>query len=212
MNILYSENNSSTSNSSSGGIFGGDSSIIIWIILGVLIALLVAYFIYSWIKERIKKKKNKLAAIQMEKNSVIYWNEIAVKINELVKLNREKQENFVVSIGEFKMRELNNAASETLEEMMNEYEFKNFLISSEKYTNFVGNVRVLKDLNSNLWDKKLSNTVLKFFEQEVEKSEKAAKEANSTELNELKSPETLKEEIKEKYLSKLNKQEEVINE
>ncbi|SYV97450.1 Uncharacterised protein, partial [Mycoplasmopsis edwardii] len=49
------------------------------------------------------------------------------------------------------MRELNNAASETLEEMMNEYEFKNFLISSEKYTNFVGNVRVLKDLNSNLW-------------------------------------------------------------
>lgn len=43
--------------SSVASIFGSDSSIIIWVILGVLVALLGIYFVYSWIKERIKNKK-----------------------------------------------------------------------------------------------------------------------------------------------------------
>lgn len=88
---------------------------------------------------------------------------------------------------------------------MNEYEFKNYLLSNEKYSTYVSNIKVLKDLNSNLWDKKLSNSSLKFFEDELPKSEKAAREAISTELSDLKSTSELYDEIKAKYNEKLGK-------
>ncbi|VEU68920.1 Uncharacterised protein [Mycoplasmopsis canis] len=202
MEIMYNEKTASSENSS---IFGGDSSVIIWIILGVLISLLVIYFIYSWIKDKINKKKTRQAAIQLEKNAAIYWYETTLKINELIRLNRIQHENFVVSIGEFKMSEINNAASDTINDLMNEYEFKNYLLSNEKYSTYVSNIKVLKDLNLNLWDKKLSNSSLKFFEDELPKSEKAAREAISTELSDLKSTSELYDEIKAKYNEKLDK-------
>ncbi|WP_322962395.1 hypothetical protein RRG39_02680 [Mycoplasmopsis cynos] len=191
--------------SSAASIFGADSSIIIWVILGVLVALLGIYFVYSWIKERIKNKKNKLAAAQLEKNSIIYWYELAIKIDYLIKLNREEQDKFIVSIGKLKMRDLNNAAKETINEIMSSYEFKNYISTNQKYSEFVNNLVILKDLNSNLWDKKLSNSVINFFINQIEPAYLEAKKAITTELNDLKEQNDLKNEIQKQYFDKFPK-------
>ncbi|ATO30981.1 hypothetical protein CO229_02560 [Mycoplasmopsis bovirhinis] len=198
-------NNKNSNTNSTSSVFGTDSSIIIWVILGILILLLLAYILYSYIKEKINAKKTKEAAMQLDKNAAIYYHEVTVKINELIKLNTLEHSNFVVSVGKYKMSHLNYAAAQTISDILEEYEFKNYIVSSQKYETFIANLKVLRDLNSNLWDKKLSQSSIKYFNDLLPEAYQRAKEAISSELTDLRANEILINEIKTRYLSNLNK-------
>ncbi|MCU4706308.1 MHJ_0274 family protein [Mycoplasma sp. CSL7503-lung] len=203
VNRMFEETNTTTTSSSSISALGS-GNIIIWVILGVLLTLIGVYFIYSYIKEKIEKKRTRIAAKEFENDSLKYRYELMVKINKLVELNAKIHDDFVVSIGEYKMGQINNATRELLENIMSSYEYKTFIIPDEKLNNLKTKLNMLKDLNSNLWNKKL-NEIIVYFKNEEDKIYKQVKEQNKTEIDDLKDINTIKEELKTMHIDALNK-------
>ncbi|MBN4083321.1 hypothetical protein JXZ92_00595 [Mycoplasma sp. CSL10137] len=194
VNRMFEETNTTTTSSSSISALGS-GNIIIWVILGVLLSLIGVYFVYSYIKEKIEKKRTRIAAKEFENDSLKYRYELMVKINELIELNTKIHDDFVVSIGEYKMGQINNATRELLENIMSSYEYKTFVIPDEKLNNLKTKINMLKDLNSNLWNKKL-NEIIIYFKEEEDKIHKQVKEQNKTEIDDLKDINLIKEELK----------------
>ncbi|QKT05446.1 MHJ_0274 family protein [Mycoplasma sp. OR1901] len=205
---MFEEANTTTKSSSISAL--GSGNIIIWVILGVLLTLIGVYFIYSYVKEKIEKKRTRIAAKEFENDSIKYRYELMIKVNKLIELNTKIHDNFVVSIGEYKMGEINNATRELLDTMMNSYEYKTFIIPDEKLNDLKLKLNMLKDLNSNLWNKKL-NDLIEFFKKEEVKIHKQVTEQNKTEIEDLKDAKVIHQEIEtmhSEFLSKSKKESE----
>ncbi|TDV23280.1 hypothetical protein BCF59_0626 [Mycoplasmopsis mustelae] len=183
-----------------GGISGGN--IALWIILGVIFVLLLGYFLFQYIKSRIERKRTKAATAEFKKNSKIYWYETTVKINKLIQLNRKTHSEFVVSIGKLKMSQINNTTKNILDDLLDEYEFKNFIIQNPSFTKEVQEIERLRDLNSNLWDKKIPN-LLSDFEKNIKLAKEELEEVQRTSFFELKSQEEIEATFEETYNKKL---------
>ncbi|RIV16846.1 MHJ_0274 family protein [Mycoplasmopsis gallopavonis] len=144
-----------TNNSSSSSIFSGDSSILLWIVLGILVLLILIFFAYSWIKDKIDKKKLREATFELQRETAIYFWELNVKLLKLWELNKQSQADFVPSIGEYKMSDLNRAAKQVLEKEIKSVRFQACFKETELHNLFVKNLFKLKDTNANLWEKHL---------------------------------------------------------
>ncbi|WP_027121226.1 MHJ_0274 family protein [Mycoplasma leonicaptivi] len=195
--------NTQTNSSALANLSGNSANVIIWVIFGFLVVLLLGWFAYQSIKERQKRKKTKLAAIEFEKQAKVFRYEIIQKILCLIDINNKQHEEFVVSIGQYKMKDLNNAAKSTIEEMMDTFEFKNYIKENPLYKDLLHNIILLKDLNSNMWDKKLENNAILYFNNNINSSLHEAKESKETEIESLKTKEDLFNEVNSLYLSKL---------
>ncbi|WP_426461621.1 MHJ_0274 family protein [Mycoplasma hafezii] len=189
---------------SSSSDFSANGSIIIWIVLGVLVLIIVVFFVYSWIKEKVDKKKIAQATQELKKETAIYWYELSTKLLALMDLNTEEQKNFKPSIGEHKMSELNLAAKRTLEKEIKSDRFQSCFRDTEQHIAFVKTVFELKDTNSNLWDKKLPLD-REYFASCIENAKKEVEEFQKTDYFDLKPTEDLANEIKGVYYEELQK-------
>lgn len=186
-------------------------NIIIWVVLAIILCLLIVYFLYQFIKGKIEKKRTKQATEEFEKNSSIYWYEIVIKINKLILLNKYTHDNFVPSIGKYTMSEINRATKNVIDQIFDEYEFKNFILQNPKFQKEIQELDMLRDLNSNLWQKKLEK-VLTDFNNYEETALNEAKNYIRTSLENLKTKEELNIWMEQKYYSALNKIKESNNE
>lgn len=186
-------------------------NIIIWVVLAIILCLLIVYFLYQFIKGKIEKKRTKQATEEFEKNSSIYWYEIVIKINKLILLNKYTHDNFVPSIGKYTMSEINRATKNVIDQIFDEYEFKNFILQNPKFQKEIQELDMLRDLNSNLWQKKLEK-VLTDFNNYEEPALNEAKNSIRTSLENLKTKEELNIWMEQKYYSALNKIKESNNE
>ncbi|WP_322901703.1 MHJ_0274 family protein [Mycoplasmopsis felis] len=186
-------------------------NIIIWVVLAIILCLLIVYFLYQFIKGKIEKKRTKQATEEFEKNSSIYWYEIVIKINKLILLNKYTHDNFVPSIGKYTMSEINRATKNVIDQIFDEYEFKNFILQNPKFQKEIQELDMLRDLNSNLWQKKLEK-VLTDFNNYEETALNEAKNSIRTSLENLKTKEELNIWMEQKYYSSLNKIKESNNE
>ncbi|WP_322935397.1 hypothetical protein RRG40_03220 [Mycoplasmopsis felis] len=186
-------------------------NIIIWVVLAIILCLLIVYFLYQFIKGKIEKKRTKQATEEFEKNSSIYWYEIVIKINKLILLNKYTHDNFVPSIGKYTMSEINRATKNVIDQIFDEYEFKNFILQNPKFQKEIQELDMLRNLNSNLWQKKLEK-VLTDFNNYEETALNEAKNSIRTSLENLKTKEELNIWMEQKYYSSLNKIKESNNE
>lgn len=81
---------------------------LLYVVLGFLIFGLVGWILFTYIRDKINKKKIHLAGVELDKLTKKYLAKFDVEINEVIAQNKRYLEKFVVSVGEYKMGELTN--------------------------------------------------------------------------------------------------------
>ncbi|UVD81570.1 hypothetical protein NV226_02480 [Mycoplasma iguanae] len=126
-----------------------------WIILAVLLGAIVFFFFFQWfsnIRKRKKQKKlNEQFLIDQEKAKF----EIIATISTIIEQNQKHLDNFVVSVGLYKMSDINNFAKESLKKIQQTKNY-NLFVKNEDFP-------ILQDLDlylnnlsktkSNLWSR-----------------------------------------------------------
>ncbi|MGL5357885.1 MAG: MHJ_0274 family protein [Metamycoplasmataceae bacterium] len=135
---------------------------IVWLIMGLLIALLVGFMVFSFLKDKkrnkeIFKKKLELKRVT-EKNTKV----ISVKVTMIIEKNKQELESFISSIGNKKMKDINNASRDLLKNIRNSKEFKLIYIKGESNPLMVSNLDALINVKSNLWEKKCKENIVFF--------------------------------------------------
>lgn len=141
---------------------------LLYVVLGFLIFGLVGWILFTYIRDKINKKKIHLAGVELDKLTKKYLAKFDVEINEVIAQNKRYLEKFVVSVGEYKMGELTNFSRKKVIEILEDSDFKNYVLKNPKYAELVKNLSELKDVKSNMWESKaLPN--LTYFSNELKK-------------------------------------------
>lgn len=127
------------------------NSIVLWVILGTLIAVVLAFLIFTSIMDKKKEKKFKEKKALEEKEKLAARGNVAIWINEIANQNNLLLSDFVPSVGKVKMGLIRLQAKKALEELL---ESKAFLLASGTDANndLVVAVKKLNITNSNIWD------------------------------------------------------------
>ncbi|QGZ97533.1 hypothetical protein GE118_01820 [Mycoplasma sp. NEAQ87857] len=179
-------------------------NIALYILVGVLLLLVTVFFVYSFIKDRITRKRTQQEIKRIEKEATIFAYENCAKIDALIQNNSKQMENFVPSVGEYKMSDLVKASDSYLNKILNSIEYRSYIDESEQYLDFKKNLLMLKETNSNLWTKKLP-FVLEWFNKNVQNYKQQLEKINETDVIEIKDQQELAMEVENEY-QKLLKQ------
>lgn len=122
-----------------------------WILFGIIVAALVIYFIYSFIKDKIAKKRRKLKQIELINKTEQYKKHIVLRLHFLIKHNQKLIDEFVPSIGEYKMNYIVDTARKYLIEKQKESDFKELIIDNIDAKDIFTNYTYLRDVRSTNW-------------------------------------------------------------
>ncbi len=121
------------------------NSIVMWGILGGLIAIVIGFLIISALLDRKKRKKAKLEKAETDKLKNAAVGNIAILMNIVVEKNEKKLAEFVPSVGKLKMSDINNIAKDEIKKIEKSDCFpylkdgdilmENFLIISKEKSN-----------------------------------------------------------------------------
>ncbi|MBU4691906.1 hypothetical protein KQ872_02940 [Mycoplasma sp. ES3225-GEN-MYC] len=137
---------------------------LIWWIFGVVILLLIVFFVYSAVKDARAKKKRKRKEIEFKNDAARIKTETVLKLDLLLKKNQDLLDNFKPSIGDYKMSQIVNTARKYLLDLQQTPEFKEFIVNNTDCTDLFKNFVVLRDTRSSVWNK--ANTVLEYLKEE----------------------------------------------
>ncbi|WP_416738239.1 MHJ_0274 family protein [Mycoplasmopsis meleagridis] len=128
-------------------------------ILGIVVFLVIVFVVYSAIKDRIKKNKAKKEKIEFE-NRANYFQKIYIaKLHYLIEKNNEYLQNFKPSIGKYTMGQIVETAHKFLITFENDKNFKEYIVAADSQSNVLNSFLALRDTRSNLWDKKINETL-----------------------------------------------------
>ncbi len=155
------------------------NSIVMWGILGGLIAIVIGFLVISALLDRKKRKKAKLEQAEIDKLKNAAVGNIAILINLIIKRNEKKLQEFVPSVGKLKMSDINNMAKDEMKKITETEWFKflreedilmeNFsIIAKEKSNNWIK-----KNKEQIKYFKELEETLDKTLYKEFTKNEKA---------------------------------------
>ncbi|TQC54207.1 hypothetical protein E1I18_00320 [Mycoplasmopsis mucosicanis] len=136
-----------------------------WIILIVVVALLVIFFVYSFIKERIKKKKRRIKQMEFMNKADEVKKMTIIELSLLLKKNEELLNNFVPSVGEYKMKEVVQSARQYLLDKHNQPDFKEYIINNVEQKELYKYFALLKDERCTLW--KSFTEVYKYIDEQI---------------------------------------------
>ncbi|WP_051586196.1 MHJ_0274 family protein [Mycoplasmopsis lipofaciens] len=125
-----------------------------WIILGTLVLIFGIFFIFSAIKDRKIKNKKKKDEIRRHNNSLEQMRYLTFQILALWDKNQELLDNFEPSIGEYKMKEIVNAAHNYLSELEDDLKFKEYIVENVETQHFLSKFIALRETRSNLWNRR----------------------------------------------------------
>lgn len=153
-------NNTANSSSNALGFTGGS---ITWVILGVVIAGLIAVFIFASIKDAVNRKKLKRIRKENAEKMQRFTKYLIIYMNELLQINQKYLDEFEPSIGKLKMNQIINGAKQSLNELMNNEEFKNLIKNGEaEHAQIINKISLLNGNRSNNWSKKCAE-IIEFF-------------------------------------------------
>ncbi|AEI90457.1 hypothetical protein FCM49_01395 [Mycoplasma bovis] len=141
-----------------------DGSLTMWIILGVLVAIILFMFIFSSVKNKINKKRKEKRDAEFRKKSAEYANFLAIKISCLMNVNEEFLKKFEPSIGTFKMRDIVSVANRYLKTIEDDLDFREYIVSSDNNSEFLKNFIKLTHTRCNNWSNQCAE-----FKNELEK-------------------------------------------
>ncbi len=149
---------------------------IMWIILGSLIAVVAIFLIFTGLMDRKKTKKIRAKNRELELLRQDAGDLIAIWVNIVIESNNQLLKQFVPSVGHFKMKHLCASAKKSLILLTKQQPYELIKDSKgEKERNICQKFDELLNDNSNNWSKNHAQTV-EFFR-------KIAEQANQVEKN-----------------------------
>lgn len=137
--------------------------ITMWIILGGLIGIVVIFLLVTSILDKKKRKKiiaeKKELDFQVENSGV----NISKQIITVVKNNEKELKDFVPSVGNKKMSDINNKAKNKLLEIKSSQDFKLLKHNEDDNKLFSKNLDILLHEKSNNWAKRNAD-IIAFFQ------------------------------------------------
>ncbi len=140
------------------------NGIVMWGILGALISIVIGFLIVSAFLDRKKRKLAKIEKAENDKMKETAVGNLSIIMNILIENNNKKLKDFVPSVGELKMSDINNMAKDEIK-----------YIKATKWFRFLKEEDILMDNfsvfikeKSNNWSKKNIKQI-KYF-QDLEKS------------------------------------------
>lgn len=130
-----------------------------WAIFGGLIVLLVIFFAYSSIKDKIKAKKKKKFEEKNRVKALELKRFLIFEVKALIEINQKYLDNFEPSIGEYKMVDVINASRKTIKLVENEDNFKEYIMNKSEHIEFLKAYVFLRDNRSNLWASRFKNVI-----------------------------------------------------
>ena len=151
-----------------------------WIILGGLIGVVVIFLLVTTTLDRKKKKRVKIEKAELAKGVESSGTNISKKVTRLVAKNKKLLDNFVPSIGKFKMSDINKKAKDELKVIKESEDFKLIKHMEKEYVKFEKHTNNLIENKSNNWDKNNKDDIsffkeYKFVPEKKEVSKKGKK-------------------------------------
>ncbi|MCS4537053.1 hypothetical protein NXS15_02865 [Mycoplasma sp. CSL7475-4] len=123
-----------------------------WIIFGVVIALLLSFFIYSAVKDRMNKKKRKKKEMTHRINSLATKDSVIINLDLIYNKNQSLLKKFRPSIGDFKMSFIVGNARKYLLDLQTEENFKEYIIGNPDTKELLQHYSKLRDTRSTTWE------------------------------------------------------------
>lgn len=159
-------------------MFNQTSTLIIVLVL--LVAFIVVFILFNFFSERKKKKKIIKEKERIKEEEVKFILKTSARVNAIIELNNQLLDEFQVSIGDFKMSQINNLAKNALDYIYIQEQFQDIFIRNpfEKDELFLASFVQLMNLKSNLWTKNhkellsyFSSLKTKYLSEEANKEE-----------------------------------------
>lgn len=146
------------------------------VIFSVLVVVLFSFFLGQFIWGFFKKKKLKKEQAIFVKEADQASKIIIFLVAEIIDQNQKKLENFQVSIGKYKMNEINNKAKQDIKKILSSENYKKYFKSEENLSeskeknDFYFDSYLLKLYNtkSNLWNKRCDKEIEYFIKSHKE--------------------------------------------
>ncbi|CAM9104347.1 MHJ_0274 family protein [Mycoplasma marinum] len=143
-----------------------------WVVLGVLIAIVIGFLLMSAILDRKKHKKLKIENDRFKKIANEARGQVAILVNVLISKNEIKLKEFVPSVGKLKMSDINNLARDEFSKLEMTEGYKT-IKNDETAKEFLEHYTSISKEKSNNWAKKNKADIEYFrkFEDGLEKEE-----------------------------------------
>ncbi len=151
------------------------TSIITWLVFGILLALLVGFLVFSWVRDRNKNKKILTKRVELKRATIKASKELAIRIYAMIEMNEKYLSEVNPGFSKVKMKNVTATSRNFLKDIYDSKPFKVLYIESDETDpQYSINLKKLIDTNSNLWEKYCSNEIeyFKKFYKELEGDDK----------------------------------------
>lgn len=127
---------------------------VIWIVFGLLIALLVGFLLFSYLNDKRKNRRLAQKRIELKRATVKTSKELAIRIYTLIQFNQKLVDEVKPGHSNLKMKDVNFFARQFLKKIYDSKAFKTIYVEPEDADQTYGqNMKTLIDRKSNLWQK-----------------------------------------------------------
>lgn len=136
---------------------------VIWIVFGLLIALLIGFLLFSYINDRRKNLKLAQKRLELKRATAKTSKELAIRIHLLIEFNQQQVDQVRPGQSKIKMRDVNFFARQFLKRIYDSKAFKTIYIdAADADSDYARHIKTLIDKKSNLW-KKYCTEELQYF-------------------------------------------------
>ncbi|AAT27844.1 MHJ_0274 family protein [[Mycoplasma] mobile] len=150
------------------GTQGSGTNNVVWVIFGLIVALAAGFFLFTFLRDKRKKRIIREDKIRKLIKSEIIQQEIILEINNLITLNKQALDEFIPSIGKLKMSEINDISKNKLKELTESEKYFKYIKSQDEFKDFQNHLQNLSQNKANVWEKICSES-LDFFKNKFEK-------------------------------------------
>ncbi|AIU33968.1 MHJ_0274 family protein [Metamycoplasma hominis] len=140
-------------------------SAIVYTLLAIVLAAVLAFLIWKLIKNKVLKKRAQKVEMQKQKETLALFYQYILSFYEVIKFTNQELKNFEVSISTHPMGEIKEGAKRLLYRLITRDDFSYSFVKNEQYKTFVKHAELINITNCNLWDKKIPETINYFKEQ-----------------------------------------------
>ncbi|WP_215742058.1 MHJ_0274 family protein [Mesomycoplasma hyorhinis] len=132
-----------------------ESSVTLYVVLALLLVFIVVFILFNYFSDRKKKRRIIKEKQRIKDEETKFILKTSARVNFIIEKNEKLLSEFKVSVGDFKMSQINNFAKNALDYLYIQEQFQDIFIRNpfEKDETFLTNFQQLMNLKSNLWTK-----------------------------------------------------------
>ncbi|PAF55111.1 MHJ_0274 family protein [Mycoplasmopsis agassizii] len=138
---------------------------VLYILVGIILFLIFAFVAYNFIKKELRKRKIKKKTNELEHEINKKYFQYIIEINSLINENDVIMDKFFKNQTNLKMSMIVTRSDKYLDNLTDTKIFKMFFLPDKKYRRFVSELNTLMGYKSNMWNKKIPETIKWFKDQ-----------------------------------------------